>query len=149
MLSDDTIETHWILLAFTKVLIFHIPNSLSCWFSNFAPFVQEGSSHDRGLYARCFEELFDLSNSDATSTSKYNFSVSISELHNEQVLLMSCLSFRFNCFLTFGILYDDPLRNPYLKFLMLGLSNYCRCEICSYILELICRRLAWDHWITL
>ncbi|CAN4114842.1 unnamed protein product [Withania somnifera] len=45
----------------------------------------EGSSHDRGLYARCFEELFDLSNSDATSTSKYNFSVSISELHNEQI----------------------------------------------------------------
>ncbi|XP_009783887.1 kinesin-like protein KIN-14B [Nicotiana sylvestris] len=45
----------------------------------------EGSSHDRGLYARCFEELFDLSNSDATSTSKYNFSVSISELHNEQM----------------------------------------------------------------
>ncbi|KAJ8544002.1 hypothetical protein K7X08_025620 [Anisodus acutangulus] len=45
----------------------------------------EGSSHDRGLYARCFEELFDLSNSDATSTSKFNFSVSISELHNEQI----------------------------------------------------------------
>ncbi|CAN4114843.1 unnamed protein product [Withania somnifera] len=52
----------------------------------------EGSSHDRGLYARCFEELFDLSNSDATSTSKYNFSVSISELHNEQMrdLLIDC-----------------------------------------------------------
>ncbi|KAJ8557489.1 hypothetical protein K7X08_003114 [Anisodus acutangulus] len=45
----------------------------------------EGSSHDRGLYARCFEELFDLSNSDATSTSKFNLSVSISELHNEQI----------------------------------------------------------------
>ncbi|XP_010312645.1 kinesin-like protein KIN-14B [Solanum lycopersicum] len=45
----------------------------------------EGSNHDRGLYARCFEELFDLSNSDATSTSKFNFSVSISELHNEQI----------------------------------------------------------------
>ncbi|KAF3663541.1 Kinesin-like protein KCA2 [Capsicum annuum] len=45
----------------------------------------EGSSHNRGLYARCFEELFDLSNSDATLTSKYNFAVSISELHNEQI----------------------------------------------------------------
>lgn len=46
---------------------------------------QEGSSHDRGLYARCFEELFDLANSDATATSRYDFSVTVFELHNEQV----------------------------------------------------------------
>ncbi|KAK4411727.1 Kinesin-like protein KIN-14B [Sesamum angolense] len=45
----------------------------------------EGSSHDRGLYVRSFEELFDLSNSDATSTSRYSFSVSIFELYNEQI----------------------------------------------------------------
>ncbi|XP_047321964.1 kinesin-like protein KIN-14B [Impatiens glandulifera] len=45
----------------------------------------EGSNHDRGLYARCFEELFDLSNSDATSTSRYNFSVSIFEIYNELI----------------------------------------------------------------
>ncbi|CAH9083477.1 unnamed protein product, partial [Cuscuta europaea] len=45
----------------------------------------EGSSHDRGLYARCFEELFDLSNSDATSTSNFSFSVSLFELYNEQI----------------------------------------------------------------
>lgn len=45
----------------------------------------EGSSHDRGLYARCFEELFDLSNSDATSTSQFNFSVTVFELYNEQL----------------------------------------------------------------
>ncbi|GFP90699.1 kinesin-like protein kca2 [Phtheirospermum japonicum] len=45
----------------------------------------EGSSNDRGLYARSFEELFDLSNSDATSTSRYNFSVSVFELYNEQI----------------------------------------------------------------
>ncbi|KAI3717567.1 hypothetical protein L1987_69269 [Smallanthus sonchifolius] len=45
----------------------------------------EGSSHDRGLYARCFEELFDLSNSDTTSTSRFNFFVTIVELHNEQM----------------------------------------------------------------
>lgn len=50
-------------------------------------FLQEGSSHDRGLYARSFEELFDLSNSDATSTSRYSFSVSVIELYNEQVTL--------------------------------------------------------------
>lgn len=45
----------------------------------------EGSSHDRGLYARCFEELFDVSNSDTTSTSRFNFFVTVVELHNEQV----------------------------------------------------------------
>ncbi|KAG8642825.1 hypothetical protein MANES_12G126900v8 [Manihot esculenta] len=44
----------------------------------------EGSSHDRGLYARCFEELFDLANSDSTSTSRFNFSVTVFELYNEQ-----------------------------------------------------------------
>ncbi|KAA8530763.1 hypothetical protein F0562_005469 [Nyssa sinensis] len=45
----------------------------------------EGSSHDRGLYARCFEELFDLSNSDTTSSSRFNFSVTVFELYNEQI----------------------------------------------------------------
>lgn len=45
----------------------------------------EGSSHDRGLYVRCFEELFDVSNSDTTSTSRFNFFVTVVELHNEQM----------------------------------------------------------------
>ncbi|KAK8644447.1 hypothetical protein V6N13_123753, partial [Hibiscus sabdariffa] len=45
----------------------------------------EGSNHDRGLYARCFEELFDLANSDLTSTSKFNFSVTAFDLYNEQI----------------------------------------------------------------
>ncbi|GLT33685.1 hypothetical protein SLA2020_082490 [Shorea laevis] len=45
----------------------------------------EGSSHDRGLYARCFEELFDLANSDSTSTSQFNFSVTVFDLYNEQI----------------------------------------------------------------
>ncbi|ERN00937.1 kinesin-like protein KIN-14L isoform X1 [Amborella trichopoda] len=51
----------------------------------------EGSSHDRGLYVRCFEELFDLSNSDTTSISKYDFYVTAFELYNDQVrdLLLS------------------------------------------------------------
>ncbi|KAL7135493.1 hypothetical protein ABFS83_11G100700 [Erythranthe nasuta] len=48
-------------------------------------YTMEGSSHDRGLYARSFEELFDLSNSDATSVSRYSFSVSAFELYNEQI----------------------------------------------------------------
>nr|AAZ66945.1 117M18_26 [Brassica rapa] len=48
-------------------------------------YTMEGLSHDRGLYARCFEELFDLANSDATSTSRFSFSVSVFEIYNEQV----------------------------------------------------------------
>ncbi|XAR73481.1 Minus-end-directed kinesin ATPase, partial [Bertholletia excelsa] len=46
---------------------------------------QEGSSHDRGLYARSFEELFDLSNSDSTTTSQFNFFVTVFEIYNEQI----------------------------------------------------------------
>ncbi|XP_010547598.1 PREDICTED: kinesin-like protein KIN-14B [Tarenaya hassleriana] len=48
-------------------------------------YTMEGTAHDRGLYARCFEELFDLANSDSTSTSRFNFSVSVFELYNEQI----------------------------------------------------------------
>ncbi|CAL9133573.1 unnamed protein product [Musa textilis] len=54
----------------------------------------EGSSHERGLYFRSFEELFDLSNSDSTTTSQYTFYVTAFELYNEQVqdLLAKSLS---------------------------------------------------------
>ncbi|KAK7407201.1 hypothetical protein VNO78_08913 [Psophocarpus tetragonolobus] len=45
----------------------------------------EGSSYDRGLYARCFEELFDLSNSDTSATSQYTFYTTVFELYNEQI----------------------------------------------------------------
>ncbi|KAL9328564.1 hypothetical protein ACSQ67_003567 [Phaseolus vulgaris] len=45
----------------------------------------EGSSYDRGLYARCFEELFDLSNLDTTATSQYTFRVTVCELYNEKI----------------------------------------------------------------
>ncbi|KAH9605185.1 hypothetical protein KSS87_010351, partial [Heliosperma pusillum] len=48
-------------------------------------YTMEGSSHDRGLYARCFEELFDLSNLESTSTSRFSFSVTIFELYNDQI----------------------------------------------------------------
>ncbi|KAI9125389.1 hypothetical protein K1719_004005 [Acacia pycnantha] len=44
----------------------------------------KGSSYDRGLYARCFEELFDLANSDSTCTSQYELFVAVFELYNEQ-----------------------------------------------------------------
>lgn len=45
----------------------------------------EGSSQERGLYFRCFEELFDLSNSDITSTSGFDFYATVFELYNEEV----------------------------------------------------------------
>ncbi|CAI0403747.1 unnamed protein product [Linum tenue] len=48
-------------------------------------YTMEGSSHERGLYARCFEELFDLANSDSTSASRFNFYVTVFELYNEKV----------------------------------------------------------------
>ncbi|CAH2073237.1 unnamed protein product [Thlaspi arvense] len=48
-------------------------------------YTMEGLNHDRGLYARCFEELFDIANSDSTSTSRFSFSVSVSEIYNEQI----------------------------------------------------------------
>ncbi|KFK25321.1 hypothetical protein AALP_AA8G097600 [Arabis alpina] len=48
-------------------------------------YTMEGLNHDRGLYARCFEELFDLANSDSTSTSRFSFSVSVFEIYNEQI----------------------------------------------------------------
>lgn len=48
-------------------------------------YTMEGTSHDRGLYFRCFEELFDLSNSESTITSRYSFSVTVFELYNDQI----------------------------------------------------------------
>ncbi|WZZ00791.1 hypothetical protein YC2023_073119 [Brassica napus] len=57
-------------------------------------YTMEGSNQERGLYARCFEELIDLANSDSTSTSQFSFSVSVFELYNEQIrdLLPGCQS---------------------------------------------------------
>jgi len=74
---------------------------------------QEGSSYDRGLYARCFEELFDLANLDTTSTSQYKFCVTVCELYNEQVSFifqlpctpfLSCLCFASRFLFHLGLL---------------------------------------------
>ncbi|KAG0578552.1 hypothetical protein M758_4G028600 [Ceratodon purpureus] len=48
-------------------------------------YTMEGPSHDRGLYYRAFEELFDLVNTEATPTSSTAFFVTMFELYNEQV----------------------------------------------------------------
>jgi hypothetical protein len=47
--------------------------------------IQEGPSHDRGLYYRAFEELFDLVNTEATPTSTTSFFATMFELYNEEV----------------------------------------------------------------
>ncbi|KAL4392058.1 hypothetical protein HN51_013522 [Arachis hypogaea] len=78
----------------------------------------EGSSYDRGLYARCFEELFDLANSDTTSTSQYKFGVTVCELYNEQttdLLLESGKSMPKLCFGSpecFVELVQEKVDNP-------------------------------------
>ncbi|KAJ7519392.1 hypothetical protein O6H91_20G036500 [Diphasiastrum complanatum] len=48
-------------------------------------YTMEGPTHDRGVYFRTFEELFDLSNSDSTSSSKCLFGVTMFEIQNEQI----------------------------------------------------------------
>ncbi|KAI5063542.1 hypothetical protein GOP47_0022089 [Adiantum capillus-veneris] len=46
-------------------------------------YTMEGSHIDRGVFFKAFEELFDLSNNDMTSTSRFSFSVTMFELNNE------------------------------------------------------------------
>ena len=45
--------------------------------------LQEGPNNDRGVVHRAFQELFELSNNDTTSTSKFSFSISMFELTSE------------------------------------------------------------------
>uniref|UniRef100_A0A1J3FM27 Kinesin-like protein KCA2 n=1 Tax=Noccaea caerulescens TaxID=107243 RepID=A0A1J3FM27_NOCCA len=105
--SDDTLSNPKKDFEFDRVYGPHVGQA--ALFSDVQPFVQsaldgsnvsifaygqtdagktytmEGLNHDRGLYARCFEELFDLANSDSTSTSRFSFSVSVFEIYNEQI----------------------------------------------------------------
>ncbi|KAG7601820.1 Kinesin motor domain [Arabidopsis thaliana x Arabidopsis arenosa] len=105
--SDDTLSNPKKDFEFDRVYGPHVGQA--ALFSDVQPFVQsaldgsnvsilsygqtnagktytmEGSNHDRGLYARCFEELFDLVNSDSTSTSRFSFSLSVFEIYNEQI----------------------------------------------------------------
>ncbi|XP_024370737.1 kinesin-like protein KIN-14A isoform X3 [Physcomitrium patens] len=48
-------------------------------------YTMEGPSHDRGLYYRAFEELFDLVNAENSPSSRTAYYVTMFELHNEQV----------------------------------------------------------------
>lgn len=104
-------------------------SSFCCWTAslNKIHFSQEGSSHDRGLYARCFEELFDLSNSDTTSTSRFKFSVSVFELYNEQV----CLSTQ---------LLSIPSAFHWTQTLTVDFILFCRYGTCFQNLVMVFRR---------
>ncbi|KAG5050783.1 hypothetical protein JHK87_002981 [Glycine soja] len=114
----------------------------------------EGSSYDRGLYARCFEELFDLSNSDTTATSQYTFCITVFELYNEQIrdlLLESGKSLPKLCFGSpeyFIELMQEKVDNPLdfsrvLKAAFQGRGNnplkinvshlYGRCLYCAWL----------------
>ncbi|KAJ0242042.1 Kinesin-like protein KIN-14A [Hirschfeldia incana] len=94
-------------------------------------YTMEGSNQDRGLYARCFEELVDLANSDSTSTSQFSFSVSVFELYNEQIrdLLPGCQSNlpKINMGLRESVieLSQEKVDNPseFLKILKSALQN--------------------------
>jgi hypothetical protein len=90
----------------------------------FIHYSQEGSSYDRGLYARCFEELFDLANLDTTSTSQYKFCVTVCELYNEQV----SFSFQLPCTPFLSCLCFTS------RFLFhLGLLNFsCKLLLCAF-----------------
>ncbi|ESQ31315.1 hypothetical protein EUTSA_v10003525mg [Eutrema salsugineum] len=114
--SDDTLSNPKKEFEFDRVYGPHVGQA--SLFSDVQPFVQsaldgsnvsifaygqthagktytmEGSNQDPGLYARCFEELIDLANSDSTSTSQFTFSVSVFELYNEEIrdLLPGCQS---------------------------------------------------------
>ena len=49
------------------------------------PWLQEGPTHDRGLYYRAFDEFWDLSHSPLAVGLAFSFSVTVLEIHNEQV----------------------------------------------------------------
>ncbi|MED6174672.1 Kinesin-like protein KIN-14B [Stylosanthes scabra] len=78
----------------------------------------EGPDYDRGLYACCFEELFDLANSDLTATSQYKFCITVFELYNEQTRDLILMSGKSMPKLSFGLpecsieLVQEKVDNP-------------------------------------
>ncbi|KAI3947662.1 hypothetical protein MKX01_034327 [Papaver californicum] len=89
----------------------------------------EGSSQERGLCARCFEELFDLSNLDSTSTSLFTFYVTGFELYNEQIRDLlpdnDMPKVRMGSADSFVELVQEKVENPvdFSKVLKVGIQN--------------------------
>ncbi|KAM7262173.1 hypothetical protein ACFE04_021250 [Oxalis oulophora] len=86
MFMDSVVKVEWFLRVTDSqtVYVFFEHGKISMIISYYV-MMAEGLSHDRGLYARCFEELFDLANSDLALNSQFHFSVTVFELYNEQV----------------------------------------------------------------
>ncbi|OUZ99796.1 Kinesin [Macleaya cordata] len=117
----------------------------------------EGSSQERGLYVRCFEELFDLSNSDTTSTSRFDFYVTVFELYNEQVrdlLSESCNDLpkvRLGSPDSFAELMQEKVDNPmgFSKVLKAGLQNRGTDIKKSNVSHLVITiHIHYSNWIT-
>ncbi|XP_042408908.1 kinesin-like protein KIN-14L [Zingiber officinale] len=120
-------------------------------------YTMEGSSHERGLYLRSFEELFDLSNSDTASTSQYTFYVTAFELHNEQVqdLLANSLSTSSSIQLSSQDssleLVQEKVDNPleFTKVLQVALQNrgaHLSKAIISHLIVTI--HIQYSNWVT-
>ncbi|XXG40488.1 hypothetical protein AAC387_Pa01g1192 [Persea americana] len=117
----------------------------------------EGSSNERGLYLRSFEELFDLSNSDSTSTSRYNFYVTAFELYNEQVRdLLSQSSNKLSKVCigapdSFVEVAQEKVGNPldFSRVLKLGLQNRgtdtLRCNVSHLVITI---HIHYSNWVT-
>ncbi|KAG6497759.1 hypothetical protein ZIOFF_045665 [Zingiber officinale] len=120
-------------------------------------YTMEGSSHERGLYLRSFEELFDLSNSDTASTFQYTFYVTAFELHNEQVqdLLANSLSTSSSIQLSSQDssleLVQEKVDNPleFTKVLQVALQNrgaHLSKAIISHLIVTI--HIQYSNWVT-
>lgn len=76
--------------------------------------LQEGPSHDRGVYFRVVEELLDLANVEATSTLRSSFFITMFELYNEQVGLhivtdvVCCWHYKHYNLLVSLLLFTEP-----------------------------------------
>eukprot|EP00252_Welwitschia_mirabilis_P022530 TRINITY_DN6116_c0_g1_i1.p1 TRINITY_DN6116_c0_g1~~TRINITY_DN6116_c0_g1_i1.p1 ORF type:complete len:1294 (-),score=319.31 TRINITY_DN6116_c0_g1_i1:306-4187(-) len=81
-------------------------------------YTMEGSSHNRGLYFRAFEELFDLANATAMYSSKVYFYVTMLDLCNDEIydILSSSNEYpsKFNMHPTTGTLQlaQEKVENP-------------------------------------
>ncbi|XP_077213519.1 kinesin-like protein KIN-14B isoform X2 [Tasmannia lanceolata] len=117
----------------------------------------EGSSHDRGLFVRSFEELFDLSNSDTTSTSKFNFYVTAFELYNEQVRDLLSQSGNNPSKVCVGPpdsfveLVQERVENPldFSRVLKVGLQNrgtdIFKCNVSHLVVTI---HICYSNWVT-
>ncbi|KAL5705853.1 Kinesin-like protein KIN-14B [Ranunculus cassubicifolius] len=117
----------------------------------------EGSSQERGLYVRCFEELFDLSNSDLTSTSRFDFYATVFELYNEEVrdLLANLQStlprVRMGSPDSFTELVQEKVENPldFSRVLKAGIQNRGADSLKLNVSHLIVTiHVHYTNWVT-